>query len=153
MIQKVLAFLVRPNTENALELLVFVDPNGHVNVPKGTVEKDENLLQAVLRELHEESGILAADVVLEIGRRITMIPGGVDMDGPLEEQEHIGFLLRTSSALPDTWDHTVESDGIDNGWLFRYRWIPLTIESGTELFYGADWFIEPLLHCLNNTTT
>lgn len=39
------------------EILSFLHPPpvSHIQIPKGTVEKDENLEEATLREFHEET--------------------------------------------------------------------------------------------------
>lgn len=138
-IRKVFACVVRENS-----LLVFTDHHGTVSIPKGTVEKDELLHTAVLRELREESGIDRAEILQVIGERTVYVHGGPEMNGPLEEQHHTGFLIRLLDDAPEQWSHTVESDGIDNGHIFHYQWQPLADDLCQSLAYGADWFARKL---------
>ena len=146
---KVFAFLLRPGHDATQELLVFYDQSENLNVPKGTVEQGEHPERAVLRELYEESGIDTATVIQCIGQRRTMVPGGPDRNGPLEEQLHIGYVLKAHSELPNQWNHIVKSDGVEKGNLFRFRWIPLTVKSGKDLAFGADWFVTFICQILS----
>ena len=81
-------------------LLVFTDQHGNLSVPKGTVEEGEQLRNAVLRELAEESGIEAATIIWELGSRTVCVHGGPDMNSPLEEQQHTDFLIEPAEDLP-----------------------------------------------------
>lgn len=60
-LHKVSAFITR-DKDNQRELLVFKHPTAGIQVPAGTVEADETLEQAVLREVEEEAGL--TDVVI-----------------------------------------------------------------------------------------
>lgn len=53
---KVTAFIVRQHHAQR-ELLVFAHPTAGIQVPAGTVEEEETFEDAVLREVHEETGL------------------------------------------------------------------------------------------------
>jgi len=53
---KVTAFIIRRNHAHS-ELLVFAHPTAGIQVPAGTVEEGETFEYAVLREVHEETGL------------------------------------------------------------------------------------------------
>ena len=55
-IQKVTAFIIR-ESNGIKELLVFKHPTAGIQIPAGTVEKDEDIETAVRREAHEETGL------------------------------------------------------------------------------------------------
>lgn len=61
---KVSAFITREGVSGR-ELLVFDhdNPGGGTQIPAGTVEPDEPLVTAILRETHEESGLIAVRIV------------------------------------------------------------------------------------------
>lgn len=145
MIQKVFAFLVRNQGPGNHELLVLEDQRGNLSVPKGTVETGEPLPDAALRELAEESGIGDARIVALLGQHWVRIHGGPDMRGPLEDQHHTGFLIAGihPEDFRETWGHRVNAPGVENGQIFRYRWIRPTTE--LPLIYGAERFIPSLL--------
>ena len=64
---KVFAYVTRI-TDGRHELLVFESLDGPgIEVPKGTVEKEETLTEAVLRELFEEAGLTEARIVRPLG--------------------------------------------------------------------------------------
>lgn len=65
MIHKVYAYVVRKE-QHEKQLLVFEHVNmseAGIQVPKGTVERDEDWAAAVLRELAEETGLQHASIV------------------------------------------------------------------------------------------
>src|SRR6266567_3503243 len=53
---KVTAFIVRQRSSQR-ELLVFAHPTAGIQVPAGTVEESDTFEDAVLREIHEETGL------------------------------------------------------------------------------------------------
>ena len=55
-VQKVTAFIIRERN-GVKELLVFKHPTAGVQIPAGTVEKDEDIETAVKREVYEETGL------------------------------------------------------------------------------------------------
>ena len=98
MVKKAFAYVTRRLDDDTKQLLVFCSPSQHIEVPKGTVEAGEDLTLAVLRELHEESGIATARVIHKIGERTTWVHGGPDMNGPLEEQRHYAYELEDDAS-------------------------------------------------------
>jgi len=54
---KVTAFIVRQDRSQRRELLVLAHPTAGIQVPAGTVEEGETFEDAVLREIHEETGL------------------------------------------------------------------------------------------------
>lgn len=56
--EKVCPFILRKNTEFQTELLVFQHPVSGIQLVKGTLEENEPVVDAAIRELFEESGII-----------------------------------------------------------------------------------------------
>ena len=65
-IQKVTAFIVRER-EGVKELLVFKHPTAGVQIPAGTVEKNEDIETAVKREVYEETGLQLVEIENYLG--------------------------------------------------------------------------------------
>lgn len=65
-IQKVTAFIVRERS-GGKELLVFKHPTAGVQIPAGTVEKDEDIETAVKRETYEETGLQLVEIENYLG--------------------------------------------------------------------------------------
>ena len=119
---RVAAYVVRHRS--GPELLVFDHigmPQAGTQVPAGGVRPGEELHQAVLREVAEETGLRTASVV----RRIAV-----------EEKPHpvthrprrtTYFHLQAPATTADTWNHTVFGDGDDTGLTFTCRFVPLPI--------------------------
>ena len=65
-VQKVTAFIVRER-RGVKELLVFKHPTAGVQIPAGTVEKDEDIETAVKRETYEETGLQFVEIENYLG--------------------------------------------------------------------------------------
>ena len=65
-VQKVTAFIVRKRG-GVKELLVFKHPTAGVQIPAGTVEKDEDIETAVKREAYEETGLRLVEIENYLG--------------------------------------------------------------------------------------
>ena len=65
-IQKVTAFIIRERN-SVKELLVFKHPTAGVQIPAGTVEKDEDIETAVKREVYEETGLQFVEIENYLG--------------------------------------------------------------------------------------
>ncbi len=65
-VQKVTAFIVRERG-GVKELLVFKHPTAGVQIPAGTVEKDEDIETAVKRETYEETGLQFVEIENYLG--------------------------------------------------------------------------------------
>ncbi len=107
-LRKVLAYVVLER-----RLLVFTQPDAPeagLQVPAGTVEPGEDLAEAVLRELVEESGLQDLSPPRLLGTRT------VDMRpfGKAECHERHFFSLRLLAPAPHRWRHWERhsSDGL-----------------------------------------
>ncbi|MDE0017207.1 MAG: NUDIX domain-containing protein [Candidatus Poribacteria bacterium] len=65
-VQKVTAFIVRERN-GVKELLVFKHPTAGIQIPAGTVEKDEDIETAVRREVCEETGLQLVEIENYLG--------------------------------------------------------------------------------------
>jgi 8-oxo-dGTP pyrophosphatase MutT (NUDIX family) len=130
------AFAYAVHTEAAeARLLVFEshDEPG-IEVPKGAVETGETFAEAAVREVREESGIEGARVLRELGT--TWYEG--------EEQRF--FLLAVPESLPDAFEHTVTGDGIDQGFVYAFRWVPIErLQLRRDLVQGCGAFVDALV--------
>jgi 8-oxo-dGTP pyrophosphatase MutT (NUDIX family) len=102
------------------EVLVFQHPIAGVQFVKGTVERDESVLEAAVRELQEESGLSGVSHVTSLG---DWVPGFEGQTWHLE-------LFAADRQVPDTWQFNTSDDG---GRLFRFFWHPLQAPP------GANW--------------
>lgn len=123
-VRKAVAVVLRPGATGH-EVLVFRHPDAGVQLPKGTVEPQEMIEAAVLRELEEESGLDLRTQPEFIGTWQRTVGGGPKEDGPLEINEwHIG-ILRTDADLPDHWHHQAHGSPAEDGLIFKFFWIPV----------------------------
>lgn len=120
--EKVLAYIVRGDG-GGKELLVFDHtdfPEAGTQVPAGTVDPDESIEEALLREVSEESGLHFNTPGKFLGR----------FEWFRADRNELHFrniyLLEAPTGLPNRWDIEVNSKDGDNGLRFHYFWIPLT---------------------------
>ena len=116
-VKKVVAYITRQD-----ELLVFTHrdfPEAGVQVPAGTVEEGETLDAAVLREVHEETGLppTALRKAAYLGRRLWQTE-------PYCHDRHFYHLLLTADA-PDTWLHYESYASSGETFAFSFFWIRL----------------------------
>ena len=94
------------------EILAFRHPLAGLQLVKGTVEENEDLQAAALRELAEESGIFEVSAIA--------------FKGTLEFAERAQlwhfFLCDAREELPDRWDFFTADDG---GLNYAFFWFPL----------------------------
>jgi len=123
-IHKAVAAVVRANGAG-FELLAFGHPLAGVQLPKGTVEPDETLADAVLRELEEESGLRLAVAPRLIGEWPRVLDGrfGEEASGTLHVW-HL-FVLEAPAGLPDAWTHEAVGSPEEEGLAFAFHWLPL----------------------------
>lgn len=119
--QKVLAYITRKSSGTFSEVLVFLHqdhPEAGLQVPGGTVDPGEDLSEAILREIFEESGLKLdkADIVSMIGETDYQRKD-------IPEINHRHYFLIQRNDLPETWAHTVHSSGADDGLVFLYSWM------------------------------
>ena len=100
------------------ELLAFTHPSAGVQLPKGTIEPDESIALATLRELEEESGLILDGTPHYLGRWDRAV--SVDEVHPW----HVS-LLDAPPGLPDSWDHEATGSPEEDGLIFAFHWLPL----------------------------
>ncbi|RKG36694.1 NUDIX hydrolase [Acinetobacter rongchengensis] len=111
MIKKVVPIVLRQQAEQ-LQILVFKHPLAGIQFVKGTVEQDESLESATLRELFEESGI---DNVL--------IEKFIGVYSPQQAgSDWYVFLCQVNQILADEWIHYCADDG---GLTLEFFWHPV----------------------------
>jgi ADP-ribose pyrophosphatase YjhB (NUDIX family) len=103
--------VVLRRNQDRFEILAFRHPIAGCQLVKGSIEPEEDVGQAVLRELCEESGVCDA--------RIDSFLGTIQVTEP-DQEWHL--LVCSTGMLPDTW--TRRSDD-DDGHDFRFFWHPL----------------------------
>ena len=131
--QKAFCYVVRTDS-SVPRLLVFasLDEPGY-EVVKGAVEPGETVVQAALREIHEEAGIRNVTPVTELG--VTYWHG--------EEQRF--WLLRTTALLPESFSYIVTGEGIDRGFEYHFCWLDVTHDLHHLLVQGGNRFVDELV--------
>lgn len=114
-------------------LLVFHHPEDRgMQLPKGTIEPGESPEDAVRRELLEESGIDYTGELVPLGTMDRYCEAGVEGNKHRHPQLWHLFLMRSSSTLPETFDHVAMGSPEEDGLVFSYSW--LTHEAPLEAF-------------------
>lgn len=121
--RKVFAYITR-GPEDQKELLVFEhqgEPEAGLQVPGGTIEEGEMLIDALYREVQEETG-LPRDVLEFVGKvhKYNYYPSHND-----KVYERNIFHFEYTGEPVDYWEHDVVSDGQDNGRTFQFHWEPV----------------------------
>lgn len=119
--RKVLAYITHGS-----RLLIFRQPEypeAGIQVPGGTVEHDEPLDLAALREAQEETGLPDLTLVRFLG----VAEYDCHPHGKPEIHERYYFHLRCSGTPANEWDHWEEepSEGEESRILFRFSWVDL----------------------------
>ncbi|GAK04287.1 MutT/nudix family protein [Geomicrobium sp. JCM 19037] len=83
-------------------------------VPKGTVESGEEVLDAAVRECIEETGIQSLPPPVFLARDEWQRP-----DGRVEQRFFYHF---SCSNLPEHWTHSPSGGGAETGLVFRFQW-------------------------------
>ena len=120
---RVAAYVIRNRA--VPEVLVFDHigmPEAGTQVPAGGVKSGEELEDAVLREVVEETGLLTATVVRQIA-----VEGKPHPDTG-QPRRTTFFFLQASAETRDAWNHHVKGDGEDAGLIFACRFLPLPLE-------------------------
>ena len=137
--KRVMGFVTRER-EGVHELLVFDHadmPNVPTQVPAGRIDAHEDLETGVRREVEEETGLTAFEIVGELA----------DAD---EVDRLYGFFAHRSWAYHlvadaggrDSWDHSATGTGMDSGLVFSCRWVP--VDECPPLWGRADPLVEKL---------
>ncbi len=124
MVEKAYGFVLREGAEGR-ELLVFEHagmPEAGLQVPGGTIDAGETPLQAVAREVLEESGLPL---------------GGWRPAASFEVEGNLWhcFVTRAEIVLPDSWRCEPMGPERAQGLRFEYRWTPL---EGGDALAGAQ---------------
>ena len=91
------------------EVLVFTHPHAGTQLVKGTIEPGESVVQACVRELAEESGLIGAECGRDLGTW-ELCPRG--------QVWHFREMV-VPGELPETWSHFTQDGG---GQVFTFRW-------------------------------
>lgn len=121
--RKVLAYITKGNGQNR-QLLVFdhkVEKEAGLQVPGGTIEDDELIIDALYREIYEETGIERDELQL-VGKleKTNYFPPNKDV-----VYERTIFHLQYIGKGEDEWEHRVEGEGEDQGLVFCFKFMPL----------------------------
>lgn len=139
--KKVLAYIL-----NDKKLLIFDEPEFPeigFQVPGGTVEEDENIFDAVIRESQEETGISTFEIISYLGQKDFFVE-----KYNLRLNRHF-FLLKTNEKKDETWEHTEKFNSIeDTEILFRFKWVEL--KDMPVLLAEQDSMIEKVFEYLKN---
>jgi 8-oxo-dGTP pyrophosphatase MutT (NUDIX family) len=93
-------------------------PEAGIQVPRGTVDPEEDPPATVAREVCEECGLCVARLIGLLATDVEARP-----DDPTQQWERYFFHLVAPDA-PDEWEHTVTGAGEDNGLVFSFFWLP-----------------------------
>lgn len=105
-----------------IHLLVFKHPTAGNQLVKGTVEDNETLNHATLRELKEESGISSAKIIKHLDTIDFLIKGGANENGPLELNRWHLYEVQTDQKLPKSWKHKAYGSKEEDGLTFKFFW-------------------------------
>lgn len=137
--RKVLAYITKGN-QRSRKILVFEQkeyPEAGLQVPGGTIGDDEFLIDALYREIEEETGLTRDQLVLN-GKvnKTHFYPKNKDM----MYERTIFHLAYTGSNHAQDWEHKVSGTGKDHGRIFALHWVP--IDQCPKLAAGQDQAIE-----------
>ncbi|MGA0612033.1 NUDIX hydrolase [Caldimonas sp. KR1-144] len=107
--------IVLRNASAHTELLAFRHPLAGLQLVKGSIEPGESPAHAALRELCEESGLVATHVSRDLG------PWASGFDGQVWSFQR----CEVSDPLADRWSHRTLDGG---GLVFEFFWHPLHAE-------------------------
>ncbi|GAB2795754.1 NUDIX hydrolase [Streptomyces daliensis] len=122
---RVAAYVIRQRA--VPELLVFDHvgmPEAGTQIPAGGVQPGEELEEAVLREVAEETGLLTATA------RAARLIAVEDRPHPHTAQPRRTsfFSLQAPADAPGAWEHRVHGEGDDAGLTFACRFLPLPLK-------------------------
>jgi putative (di)nucleoside polyphosphate hydrolase len=120
LVRKAYAYITR-EANHASAVLVFRHrdyPEAGIQVPRGTVDSDEDPAATVVREVCEECGLCEARLIGLLARDVEAQP-----DDPARSWERFFFHL-VAPTTSDEWEHTVIGEGEDNGLVFSFFWLP-----------------------------
>lgn len=138
--RKVLAYITQGK-----RLLVFMhplSPEAGIQVPAGTVERDEVLDEAIIREAREETGLSG----FKLERRLGDYKVDMTIYGKDEIHHRFVYHLICTEDTPETWRHgeSNPSEGGGNYIPFDFYWVELPHDV-PELAGGQGDLIPALL--------
>ncbi|WP_335808448.1 NUDIX domain-containing protein [Halobacillus litoralis] len=116
------------------QVLVFQHPcaEAGIQIPKGTVQRDEATIYAVRREVEEETGLRNFQVEHILAEDLWE-----NDDGTVH---HRFFYKITVSNAADEWDYEPTGGGEEEGLIFRFFWI--SSEGEVELIRGHGDYLH-----------
>jgi 8-oxo-dGTP diphosphatase len=121
--RKVLAYITR-GEEPDWEILVFKqkdNPDAGIQVPGGTIESDEFIIDALYREIEEETGITRENLELK-GK---VIKNKYFPEHKNKIYERTIFHLSYIGDNDEKWEYIVQGNGKDEGMTFCHRFVPV----------------------------
>ncbi len=140
-VEKAFGYITREHGEQ-IQVLVFEQNTvgAGIQVPKGTIEEGETPLEAVKREMLEETGLTTLVVQELIAQDYFNHPSGV-------LQKRYFYHLTTSDETMETWQHY--PTGLNEAdLLFSFYWI--SAEQDTLLAKGHGDYLYRLLAKVKN---
>lgn len=132
--KKVVPVILRHQV-HGLEILAFQHPLAGFQLVKGTIEQEEKYDEAAIRELFEETGLIAEPSPKFIG----------NFKLKSNQQDWYFYLCELRTDLAETWIHHCWDDG---GLDFKFFWYPLNQkpnESWHESFQEGLAFLRDKL--------
>ena len=132
-VKKVVAHITKDNA-----LLVFTHPyhpDAGIQVPQGTVEAGESSDEALVREVHEETGLDDLAVRSFLGTH----EYDMSAHGRAEIQQRSYYHVELRGPAPAAWRHT----DITGPHEFEFFWVPLP-NGVPELAVGQGEFLSSL---------
>ncbi|WP_157087764.1 NUDIX hydrolase [Oceanobacillus damuensis] len=132
-IKKAYGYVIRKKN-GKMQVLVFQHPipEAGIQIPKGTVNDQEDTYNAVIREIEEETGL--KNFVVE---NLIVEDNWKNDDGAI----HNRFFYRINvSDAPDEWDYQPTGGGDEEELTFHYFWISSKDE--VELIRGHEDYLH-----------
>ncbi|WP_336822214.1 NUDIX hydrolase [Sporosarcina sp. USHLN248] len=116
--RKVLAYITKGENDDR-KILVFEQkdhPEAGLQVPGGTIEEDELLIDALYREIEEETGLHREQ--LELKGKVNKRNYFPENREDVIHERNIFHLSFTGEGIEE-WDNEVHSTGKDDGLIFH----------------------------------
>lgn len=135
--EKVCPFILRENTASQTEVLVFQHPESGIQLVKGTLEHNEAVLDAALRELYEESGIIrTAAHCTYIGQH------------PIDTLAwHFVAIDTQDLVLAEHWQYQTLDD---YGHIFSFLWMPATLLLSLDAKHIHPKYLDAIQYILQH---
>jgi len=134
MVDKACPIVLRKNLDE-IEILAFKHPTLFRQLVKGTIEKNELPINAAVRELAEESGLVTSGLPAYLGQS----------DDLPDADRWYFYMCRIEGTIPNQWSFFTEDDG---GLVFDFFWHKLDNmpdEKWHFLFHDVLSFVRPLI--------